>query len=94
MDWRELKAELMKSQEFKREYDALEPEYRFLKALVEQRISKGITQEMLARKIGTKQSAIARLESGQANPTIGFLKKVADALDVELEIGLRPRASS
>jgi len=46
---------------------------------------------MLARRIGTKQAAIARLESDRANPTLGFLRKVAEALDAELEVALRPR---
>lgn len=91
MNWRELKEELMKDLEFKREYDALEPQYCLLRSVIERRLEKGMTQEALARKIGTRQAAIARLESGRANPTLGFLQKVADALDAELEIGLRPR---
>ncbi|MDA8097747.1 MAG: helix-turn-helix transcriptional regulator, partial [Clostridia bacterium] len=78
--------------DFKKEYDALEPEYRLLKAIVEQRVKKGVTQAALATRIGTKQSVIARLESGQANPTIAFLKKVADALDADLDVSIRPRS--
>lgn len=57
----------------------------------ERRLEKGLTQEVLARKVGTKQAAIARLESGRANPTVSFLKRVAGALDAELEIRLRPK---
>ncbi|TDA64065.1 MAG: XRE family transcriptional regulator [Clostridia bacterium] len=91
MNWRDLKEELMKDPEFKKEYDALEPQYRLLRSVIERRLEKGMTQEALARKIGTRQAAIARLESGRANPTLGFLQKVAEALDAELEVGLRPR---
>lgn len=91
MNWRELKAELLKNPEFVREYEALETEYRLLEAIIRRRLEKGMTQEALARRIGTKQAAIARLESGRANPTLGFLRKVAEALDAELEVGLRPR---
>lgn len=91
MNWREFKAELLKDPAFKKEYDALETEYRLLKTIIQRRLEKGLTQEALARKVGTKQAAIARLESGRANPTIGFLKKVAEALDADLEIGLQPR---
>ncbi|WP_027719101.1 helix-turn-helix domain-containing protein [Desulfovirgula thermocuniculi] len=91
MNWRELKAQLLKNPEFKEEYDALEPEYRLLRAVIQRRIEKGLTQEELARRVGTRQAAIARFESGRANPTIGFLKKVAAALDADLEVELRPR---
>jgi len=91
MNWKEFKAELLKDAALKKEYDALETEYRLLRAIIQRRLEKGLTQEALARKVGTKQAAIARLESGRANPTIGFLKKVAEALDADLEIGLQPR---
>jgi transcriptional regulator with XRE-family HTH domain len=91
MKWRDLKAELLKNPDFKREYDALEPEYRLLKAIVERRVEMSITQAALAARIGTKQSVIARLESGRANPSIAFLKKVADALDADLDVNIRPR---
>ena len=91
MKWRDLKAELLKNSDFKREYDALEPEYRLLKAIVERRAEMSITQAALAARIGTKQSVIARLESGRANPSIAFLKKVADALDADLDVSIRPR---
>ena len=91
MKWRDLKAELLKNPDFKREYDALEPEYRLLKAIVERRVKLGITQAALAARIGTKQSVIARLESGRANPSIAFIKKVADALDADLDVSIRPR---
>lgn len=94
MNWHEFKEQLMKDPEFKKEYDALETEYRLLGAIIERRLQKGLTQEALARKVGTKQAAIARLESGRANPTIGFLKRVAGALDAELEIRLRPLAAT
>ncbi|MGQ9532581.1 MAG: helix-turn-helix domain-containing protein [Desulfotomaculales bacterium] len=91
MNWRELKAQLLRNPELAGEYEVLEPEYRLLEAIIRQRLEKGMTQEMLARRIGTRQAAIARLESGRANPTLGFLRKAAEALDAELEIALRPR---
>lgn len=90
MKWRDLKADLMKNPQFKKEYDALEPEYRLMKAIVERRADTGITQAALAARIGTKQSVVARLESGRANPSIAFLKKVADALDADLDVNIRP----
>ena len=48
-----------------------------------------MTQEALAKKIGTKQSAIARFESGKTNPTISFLSNIAEALGGELTVSLK-----
>jgi len=55
------------------------------------RLSKGLTQEELARALNTKQASIARLESGNSLPSLSMVKKVAEALDAELEIKLQPR---
>lgn len=71
---------------FKKEYDRLEPEFAIIQAVIDARMKKGITQEKLAKKMGTTQSAIARLESGNANPSVSFLQKLALALNSKLEI--------
>ena len=84
-----LEAELMKNPAFKAEYDALEPEYELIRQLIEARTEKNMTQKQLAEKIGTKQSNIARLESGNYNPSFQFLQKVAGALDKRLSVALR-----
>lgn len=83
-----LKEEL-KDPEFKREYDALEPEYALIREVMDKRLAKKMTQKELAEKVGTKQSAISRLESGSANPSFQFLKKVASALDSKLTISFQ-----
>ena len=70
-------------------YDALELEFQIAVALIRRRLEKGLTQRELAKRVGTKQSAIARLESGSYNPTLGFLKKVTSALDARLTITSR-----
>ena len=54
--------------------------------IIEKRIEKGYTQAELAKKIGTKQSAISRLERGTYNPTVAFLRNLAKALGVDLHI--------
>ncbi|MEK7157835.1 MAG: helix-turn-helix transcriptional regulator [Patescibacteria group bacterium] len=48
-----------------------------------------MSQEALARKIGTKQSAIARFESGRTNPTLSFLTNITTALNGKLTISLK-----
>lgn len=84
-----LEAELLKDPEFKAEYDALEPEYELIRQIISARTEKKMTQKQLAEKIGTKQSNIARLESGNYNPSFLFLQKVAGALDKKLSFALR-----
>lgn len=80
------KKQSFKNAKIKTEYDHLQPEFALIRAVIEARINKGLTQQKLAEKVGTKQSVISRLESGKANPSIGFLKKLADALNTHLEI--------
>lgn len=76
----------LKNPKFKAEYDKLQPEFALIRAMIEARIKKGVTQKELAQMIGTKQSVISRLESGRANPSVAFLKKLAQALNSRLEI--------
>lgn len=86
LDVREWIEKSLKNPEIKAEYDKLQPEFAVVRAIIRGRIDCGITQKELAEKIGTKQSVISRLESGNANPSIGFLKKLAAALNTRLEI--------
>lgn len=85
-NWKDLKKELLQNKEIANQYDRLKPHYRIISQLIEARLRKGVTQEQLARKVGTKQSAIARLESGNANPSLDFLEKVTKAVDSEIVI--------
>lgn len=78
--------EQLKNPDFKEEYDRLEPEFAIIEAVIKARVKKGITQKELAQRMGTKQSVISRLESGDANPSIVFLQKIAKALNYHLEI--------
>ena len=82
------KAELLKNPKIKAEYDALAPEYELIEQLITARAEKNMTQKQLAEKIGTKQSNIARLESGNYNPSFKFLQRVAGALNKKLSISL------
>ncbi len=79
---------MLKNKEFRKAYEELGPEFALVQAIIEKRTEKGLTQAALARKIGTKQSAIARLESGTYNPSFAFLEKIAKALDAQLLISL------
>ena len=92
MDFNEyLKNSLEEDDELKREYDALQTEYELIEKLIKARVEANLTQKELAHKCGMKQSNISRLESGKSNPTIRFLKKLANSLDCDLVIELRKR---
>ena len=81
-----LKKELLKDPEVRAAYDALEPEFELAAAIIRKRIEKKMSQAALAKKMGTKQSAISRLESGEYNPSLTLLRKVAKALDSKLTV--------
>jgi len=68
------------------EDDHIKPELQVIKAVHDFRLKNGVSQGELAEKVGTKQTAISRLESGRSNPSIKFLKKLAEALGMRLEI--------
>lgn len=87
-NYRQLKAKLLKDKGVRKAYDNLGPEFALIEMIIKRRIEEGLTQRELARKIGTKQSAVSRLESGAYNPSIAFLQKVADALDARLKVSL------
>lgn len=85
-DWKTVKAELLKDPKVLREYKKLEPRYKIISKLIEARLKRGVTQAVLAKKVGTKQPSISRLEAGEINPTIEFLHKIATALNMNLNV--------
>jgi ribosome-binding protein aMBF1 (putative translation factor) len=80
------KKKSLKNPKILAEYKKLQPEFALIQTIIEARIKKGITQEKLAKKMRTKQSVISRLESGRANPSFLFLKKLAEALNTKIKI--------
>ena len=71
---------------FRKKYDSLIFEGQFIDILVAARTAKKLTQKELAVKVGTTQSAIARYENGSYSPTLAFIHKLAEALEVRFEI--------
>ena len=78
--------EQMKNPEFRKEYDALAPRYEIIEQIIRERAAQNITQKELAAPSGLRQSNISRLESGNYNPSIEFLQKIAKGLGKELHI--------
>lgn len=79
-------AEQLSDTEFKEGYDALEPEFSLIKALMEARSEKGLTQKELAEITGISQGDISRIERGTANPSIKTIQRLATALDKKVQI--------
>lgn len=88
MDWQTHKKLLLKKPGFALEYQALEPEFQIARSVIEARIARGLTQKQLAAQLGTKQSVISRLESGQTATSITFLKRLASVLETTLTISI------
>ena len=84
--WEDLEKELLSDPETKRENDKLAPRYTVISQLISARIKSNMTQKEVAEKIGTKQSAIARLESGSTNPSLEFLQKIAQVMGYKLTV--------
>ena len=78
--------EQMKDESFKKEYEALAPEYEIISSLIDARKSCNITQKQLAEATGIAQSDISKIENGSGNPTIKLLKRLADGLGMNLKV--------
>ncbi|WP_246261886.1 helix-turn-helix domain-containing protein [Thiomicrorhabdus cannonii] len=82
----ELKKEAFKNPNVKKEYDALEEEFKLIEALVDMRQKAGLTQEEIAQKMGTQKSNISRLESGTGNPGWKTLQNYAHACGFKIQL--------
>lgn len=85
---RRVLAKKLKNPNFRRAYDALDIEFAIAQMLIEARAKAGLTQTQLAKKMGTTQSAVARLESGKRTPSIHSLESYAKATGCRLHIEL------
>ncbi len=83
---KEVHKSLMKNPKFRKAYQTPDIAFEIGFAVTRARIEAGLTQEQLARKAKTKQSGIARLESGRTMPNSAFLYKISKALNKRLEI--------
>lgn len=80
----------MKDPAFKAEYDALEPEFSIIQAMIDARKASGLTQKQLAEKTGIAQSDISKLESGNANPSLRTLRRLAEGMGMQIKLEFVP----
>jgi len=81
-----IKKSLLKDKEVKREYDDLKEVFSLIDKIIDMRIKHNMSQAELAKKLGTKQPGIARLESAAINPTVSYLAKIAKVFNKKLSI--------
>lgn len=84
----DLKARMMEDAAFRDAYAEVDAEYALAEELIRARKAAGLTQAALARRLGTTQSAVARLEGGQVSPSVATLRKYAEATGRRLKVAL------
>ena len=91
---KDLKKRLMEDDpEFQEEYARADDEFALIEALVRARAAAKLTQAELAQRLGTTQSAVARLEGGRVSPSFATLRRYAEATGTRLTVGLERIAS-
>lgn len=88
--FRESLNEQLRDPEFKKEWDALDPEFQVIRAMIDARQQKQITQKELADITGIDQADISRMENGNANPSLQTLKRLAAGLGMAVKVEFVP----
>ena len=84
-------SEQLKDEEFRKEYEAIQPEMDVIRAIVDARISQNLTQKELAERTGINQADISKLENGTRNPSVNLLKRLADGMGMARRIEFVPK---
>lgn len=90
-DFRNYLNKQLKNPDFKKEWDYLEPEYNTMQAMIDARKRRNMTQKELAERTGIDQSDISKIETGNANPALSTLKRLADGMDMVLKLEFVPK---
>lgn len=90
-DFRKYLNKQLENPEFKKEWDALEPEFNMIQAMIDARKKCNMTQKELAEKTGIDQSDISKIETGNANPSLSTLKRLAEGMDMILKLEFVPK---
>ena len=92
-DFRKYLDEQLKDPAFKAEWDALQPEFSIMQAMIDARRQSGLTQKQLAERTGIAQGDISKLENGSANPSVRTLLRLADGMGMRLKIEFVPKSA-
>ena len=89
MKFEDFKQQTLQNPEVKTEYDQLTPQYELIRQIIKLRQEQQLTQKGLAEKTGIAQSAISRFESGNHNPSLAFLQRIAEGLGKKVYVEFR-----
>ena len=89
----EMLSEEMKNDEFRKEYEAIQPELDVIRAMVDARNSINMTQKELSERTGISQADISKIENGTRNPSLNLLKRLAEGMGMTLKIEFVPKYS-
>lgn len=84
------KEDMFANAEVKEEYDALEPEFNIIQAMIDTRKQQNLTQRELSERTGITQADISRIENGTRNPSLEMLKRLAKGMGMKLKLELVP----
>ena len=84
------KQKVLQKPEVKAEYDALQPEYDIIQAMIDARVEQHMTQKDLSARTGITQADISRIENGTRNPSLSMVKKLAQGLGMQLKLEFIP----
>ena len=90
----EMLSEEMKNDEFRKEYEAIQPELDVIRAMVDARNSVNMTQKELSERTGISQADISKIENGTRNPSLNLLKRLAEGMGMTLKIEFVPQYSA
>lgn len=82
----------MQDDEFRKEWEDIQPEMDVIRAMVDARISQNLTQKELAERTGINQADISKLENGTRNPSLKLLKRLADGMGMTLKLEFVPKS--
>lgn len=82
--------EQLQDEEFRKEWENIQPEMDIIRAMVDARISQNLTQKELAERVGMNQADISKLENGTRNPSLRLLKKLAKGMNMTLKLQFIP----
>lgn len=91
-DFREYLNKQLENPEFKKEWDDLEPEFNAIQAMIDARKQCNMTQKELAERTGIDQSDISKIETGNANPALSTLKRLAEGMNMILKLEFIPKS--
>jgi transcriptional regulator with XRE-family HTH domain len=94
MTLKEYKEKRMQDPNFEQAYNEIQPELNVIRAMIDARMSQNLTQKELSERTGIAQAEISKLENGTRNPSIKLLQRLADGMDMVLNIAFTPKSTS